>query len=76
MNLFFKILATVSTLASFGYLTFYRTGIVDSMLVATILFLSSFMLGADIFYNQGFNDGFDYGLEVGYEGGYEDGTNN
>lgn len=75
MNLFFKVLAVVSTLASFGYLIFYRTGIIDSMLVAIILLLSSFMIGADLFYNYGFNDGYEYGLEVGYEGGYEDGTN-
>jgi len=56
MNLFFKVLSSVSILASFGYLVFYRTGIVDSMIVATTLLISSFMAGADIFYSRGFDD--------------------
>lgn len=45
MKLFISILALVTSVASTGYLTFYRTGLSDSLLVAICLLVSSYVLG-------------------------------
>lgn len=64
MHLFLKILAFVAVVLSFVYLIFYRTGMIDSLIVATTLLISSFMIGADIFYSRGFDDGYDHGTNM------------
>lgn len=64
MNLFLKILSVVAIILSFVYLIFYRTGVVDSAVIASTLLVSSFMVGADIFYSRGFDDGYDHGTNM------------
>lgn len=58
MNLFFRILCYVSVLVSAVYLTFYRTGFVDSLIVSSVLTFTSFLSGANIFYGKGWDDGY------------------
>lgn len=58
MNLFIRILCYVAIVVSVIFLSFYRSGFLDSLVVSAVLMLSSFLSGANIFYGKGWDDAY------------------
>lgn len=56
MNLFIKLLCYVAIVVSVIFLSFYRSGFIDSLVVSGTLTLASFLSGANIFYGKGWDD--------------------
>lgn len=58
MNLFIRILCYVAIVVSVIFLSFYRSGFLDSLVVSAVLTLTSFLSGANIFYGKGWDDAY------------------
>lgn len=58
MNLFIRILCYVAIVVSVIFLSFYRSGFIDSLVVSATLTLTSFLSGANIFYGKGWDDAY------------------